>query len=129
MTCYGAGLRIGEAVSLQIADIDSSRMLIRVQQGKGGKDRYTMLSPRLLAVLRAYFRATKPKNIWLFPSWKQHRHLSIASLSLACREACQRSGIGKRITAHTLRHSFATLLLENGTARTSHPSVAGPQPD
>jgi integrase/recombinase XerD len=115
MTCYGAGLRIGEAVALQISDIDSARMLIRVQQGKGGKDRYTMLSPRLLAVLRTYFRATRPKDIWLFPSWKQHRHLSSATLSLACREACQRSGIGKRITAHTLRHSFATHLLENGT--------------
>jgi integrase/recombinase XerD len=114
MTCYGAGLRISEAVALQISDIDSQRMLLRVQQGKGGKDRYSMLSPRLLLVLRTYFRAMRPRGPWLFPSWLTGRHMGCGALSLACREACQRSGIGKRITAHTLRHSFATHLLENG---------------
>ncbi len=114
MTCYGAGLRISEAVSLKIADIDSRRKLIRIEQGKGGKDRYAMLSPRLLAVLRAYWRAARPQH-WLFPSWREGRHMHIASLSQACRDAAQRSGLPKRITAHTLRHSFATHLLENGT--------------
>lgn len=114
MTCYGAGLRISEAVSLKVSDIDSSRMLLRVEQGKGRKDRYVMLSPRLLAVLRCYWRAARPKD-YLFPSWRAGHHLSSGSLGYACREAAQASGIAKRITAHTLRHSFATHLLENGT--------------
>jgi site-specific recombinase XerD len=114
MACYGAGLRISEAVALKIADIDSARMLLRVQQGKGAKDRYVMLSPRLLAVLRAYWRAARPQY-WLFPSWRSDRHLTSSALSQACRDASQHSGLTKRITAHTLRHSFATHLLENGT--------------
>jgi site-specific recombinase XerD len=118
MTCYGAGLRISEAVSLKAGDIDSKRMLIRVEEGKGRKDRYTMLSPRLLAVLRCYarafFRKLKPEQ-YLFPSWRKGRHMNSGALSLACREASQRCGLHKRITAHTLRHSFATHLLENGT--------------
>lgn len=115
MTCYGAGLRVSESVCLRISDIDSARMLIVVHQGKGGKDRLVMLSPRLLAVLRAYYRARRPQGVWLFPSWRSAFHMSPATLSLACREACQRCGIAKRVTSHTLRHSFATHLLENGT--------------
>jgi site-specific recombinase XerD len=114
MACYGAGLRISEAVALKIPDIDSARMLLRVEQGKGAKDRYVMLSPRLLAVLRCYWRAARPKY-WLFPSWRSDRHLTSSALSQACRDASQHSGLNKRITAHTLRHSFATHLLENGT--------------
>lgn len=115
MVCYGAGLRISEAAGLKVGDIDSQRMMIRVREGKGRKDRYSMLSPRLLELLRSYWRAARPKD-WLFPSyWREERHLNIASLSEACRNASQNSGIGKRITAHTLRHSFATHLLENGT--------------
>jgi len=114
MTCYGAGLRISEAVALKVSDIDSSRMLLRIEEGKGRKDRYVMLSPRLLAVLRCYWRAARPKD-YLFPSWRQKRHLSSTALSVACREASQNCGLAKRITAHTLRHSFATHLLENGT--------------
>jgi site-specific recombinase XerD len=114
MTCYGAGLRISEAVALRVSDIDSKRKLIRVQQGKGRKDRYVMLSDRLLNVLRIYWRAARPVE-WLFPSWREGHHMQSAAVSLACREACARSGIGKRITAHTLRHSFATHLLDNGT--------------
>jgi site-specific recombinase XerD len=113
MTCYGAGLRVSEAVALKITDIDSKRMLIRVEQGKGRKDRYTMLSPRLLEVLRTWFRAARPEY-WLFPSWRTARHLNASSLQTACRDACLRSRLAKKITVHTLRHSFATHLLENG---------------
>jgi integrase/recombinase XerD len=114
MTCYGAGLRIGEAVALKVSDIDSKRMLLRIQDGKGGKDRYAMLSPRLLGVLRVYWRAARPRH-WLFPSWHDCKHLSMSSLSQACRDAWRESGLTKRVTAHTLRHSFATHLLESGT--------------
>jgi integrase/recombinase XerD len=114
MTCYGAGLRISEAVALKVSDIDSSRMLLRIEEGKGRKDRYVMLSQRLLAVLRCYWRAARPKD-YLFPSWRQKRHMTSTALSVACREASQNCGLAKRITAHTLRHSFATHLLENGT--------------
>lgn len=114
MTCYGAGLRVAEAVALRVADIDSRRMLLRVQQGKGGKDRFTMLSPRLLEVLRRWWRAARPA-LWLFPGWRPETHLAAATLQTACREAWLRSGLHKRVTAHTLRHSFATHLLENGT--------------
>jgi integrase/recombinase XerD len=119
MVCYGAGLRISEAVALKLSDIDSKRGLIRVEQGKGHKDRYAMLSPRLLDVLRRYCRATlrPPYNLdhYLFPSWRRDRHLSTSSLQVACREAAVRAHIAKRVTVHTLRHSFASHLLENGT--------------
>jgi integrase/recombinase XerD len=113
MTCYGAGLRVSEAVALKVSDIDSQRMLIRVEQGKGAKDRYAMLSPRLLQVLRRYWKAARPTE-YLFPSWRANRHLCPASLQLACREAAALSGIRKKITVHTLRHSFSTHLVENG---------------
>jgi site-specific recombinase XerD len=123
MTAYGAGLRVSEVVALRLADIDSQRMLIRVRQGKGKKDRYAMLSPRLLEVLRAWFRAAhrsrrpdspSPED-WLFPSWRKGRHMNTESLQTVCREAAQLSGFCKLVTVHTLRHSFATHLLENGT--------------
>ena len=114
MTCYGAGLRNSETVGLEVSDIDSQRGLIRVREGKGGKDRYAMLSPRLLAVLRTYWRATRPQ-LFLFPSWRAGQHMSSGALQLACRDAARESGLHKRITPHTLRHSFATHLLENGT--------------
>ena len=114
MTCYGAGLRIGEAVALKLTDIDSQRMVLGVSCGKGGDARVTMLSPRLLAVLRAYFRAVRPKGDYLFPSWRPEIHLSAASTQQACRDAARLSGIAKRITPHVLRHSFATHLLEGG---------------
>ena len=116
MLCYGAGLGISEAVSLKVRDIDSQRLLLRVEQGKGKKDRYAMLSPRLLAVLRCYYRALRPDaEGWLFPSWRRKHHLSSGSVSQACRDAAQQSGLTKRVTAHILRHSFATHLLEQGT--------------
>ncbi len=114
MTCYGAGLRISEAVSLKPKDIDSQRMLIRVEQGKGAKDRYVPLSARLIEVLRAYFRRQRPQGPWLFPAIKPSRHISAGTIQQVCREATQLAGIDKRVTAHTLRHSFATHLLENG---------------
>jgi integrase/recombinase XerD len=115
MVCYGAGLRISEAVALKVSDIDSQRGLLRIEQGKGHKDRYAMLSPRLLEVLRRYYRATRPQGSYLFPSWRKEQHLCTTSLQLACREAALRAHITKRVTVHTLRHSFATHLLENGT--------------
>jgi integrase/recombinase XerD len=114
MLCYGAGLRISEAVGIKIGDIDSQRKLIRIVQGKGKKDRYVMLSPRMLAVLRAYWRAERPKE-YLFPTWRPGRHITCGTLALACRNAAENAKIPKRITAHTLRHSFATHLLEGGT--------------
>jgi site-specific recombinase XerD len=114
MTCYGAGLRISEAVSLKPSNIDSQRMVIRVEQGKGAKDRYVTLSPRLLAMLREYWRRQRPQGPWLFPALKTHRHISTATIQQVCREAAHLAGIDKRVTAHTLRHSFATHLLENG---------------
>lgn len=114
MLCYGAGLRISEAVAVRVSDIDSQRMLIRIEQGKGGKDRYAMLSPRLLSVLRSYWRAARPAD-YLFPSWRTNRHLTVGSISQACRDASQRCSWSKRVTAHMLRHSFATHLLESGT--------------
>lgn len=123
MTAYGAGLRISEVVSLRIGDIDSKRMLIRVRQGKGKKDRYAMLSPRLLDVLRCWWRSWHPAGQrqqysmedWLFPGWRAGRHMSATSVLNACREAARAAGISRRVTVHTLRHSFATHLLENGT--------------
>jgi len=114
MTCYGAGLRVSEAVALKVSDIDAQRMLLRVEQGKGRKDRYAMLSPRLLAMLRIWWRSARPAG-YLFPGWRTGKHLSAASLQVACREAALRAGIAKRVTVHTLRHSFATHMLENGT--------------
>jgi integrase/recombinase XerD len=123
MTAYGAGLRVFEVVALQVCDIDSQRMLIRVQQGKGKKDRYAMLSPRLLAVLRAWWRAVHPpatrkdasREEWLFPGFRKGRHMNAESLQTACREAAHLGGFCKLVTVHTLRHSFATHMLENGT--------------
>ena len=114
MACYGAGLRVSEAVALKVSDIDSQRMLLRVEQGKGRKDRYVTLSERLLKALRIWWRARRPTD-WLFPGWRDGHHLSQTSLQTACREAAVRAGIAKRVTVHTLRHSFATHLLENGT--------------
>jgi site-specific recombinase XerD len=122
MTAYGAGLRVSEVVSLQVGDIDSQRKLIRIRQGKGKKDRYAMLSPRLLEVLRCWWRSwhpagqrptTSPEN-WLFPGWRKDRHMNTASLQAVCRESARAAGLTKRVSVHTLRHSFSTHLLENG---------------
>jgi site-specific recombinase XerD len=112
-TAYAAGLRVSEVVRLKIADIDSSRMLIRVEQGKGAKDRYVMLSPRLLTLLRDYWRAVRPRH-WLFPGQSEDRHLDPSVLQAACRAARAAAGFRKPVTMHTLRHSFATHLFEAG---------------
>jgi site-specific recombinase XerD len=113
-TAYAAGLRASEAVHLKIADIDSHRMVIRVEHGKGGKDRYVMLSPQLLGILRTYWRLARPKH-WLFPGRDDSRPIEPNVLHAACRSACAAAGLTKKVTVHTLRHSFATHLLENGT--------------
>jgi integrase/recombinase XerD len=113
-TCYAAGLRISEAVRLQFTDIDSQRMVIRVDQGKGQKDRYVMLSPQLLETLRNYWRAVRPKS-WLFEGDIADQPITRSAVELACQKARRRSGIGKPITPHSMRHAFAVHLLESGT--------------
>jgi integrase/recombinase XerD len=113
-TAYAAGLRASEAASIKIADIDSGRMVIRVEQGKGGRDRYVMLSPQLLGILRSYWRLARPAH-WLFPGRDREHPINPTVLHAACRSACAACGLSKRVTVHTLRHSFATHLLENGT--------------
>jgi len=113
-TCYAAGLRISEAICLKPTDIDSKRMVIRVEQGKGQKDRYVMLSPRLLETLRSYFRAVRP-NGWLFEGDVSGKPINRSSVELACQKARRLSGIRKAITPHSLRHGFAVHLLESGT--------------
>jgi site-specific recombinase XerD len=114
MTAYAAGLRISEVAALRVEDIDSRRMVIRVRQGKGRKDRYVMLSPRLLDPLRRYWKAARPRT-WLFPGQTPDRPISIRTVTRTCRRALQAAGLEKRVTIHTLRHSFATHLLEAGT--------------
>jgi integrase/recombinase XerD len=114
MTAYGAGLRISEAVNLQLTDIDSERMVIRVRQGKNKKDRYTKLSPILLDLLRRYWWAARPQDL-LFTGRSLQQPLSVSTLQSACQQAQREAGIPKTITPHTLRHSFATHLLEAGT--------------
>jgi site-specific recombinase XerD len=113
-TCYAAGLRISEAVSLKPTDIDSQRMVIRVEQGKCRKDRYVMLSPQLLEILRNWWRTAKPKQ-WLFPSRIPGEHITRYAVGLACRITRQRSGLSKPVSPHGLRHAFACHLLESGT--------------
>lgn len=112
--CYAAGLRISEAIALKPADIDSGRMTIRVEQGKGRKDRYVMLSERLLTILREWYRLTRPKT-WLFPGATPDQPITRAAVAHACQAGRQRSGLRKSVTAHSLRHAFAVHLLEQGT--------------
>jgi integrase/recombinase XerD len=94
MLCYGSGLRISEAVSLKVGDIDSKRMLVAVRQGKGAKDRYSVLSNRLLLLLRQYWKIQRPKD-WLFPAIRPGRHIQEHTIRQVCREACQMAGITK----------------------------------
>lgn len=111
--CYAAGLRVSEAVRLKPAAIDSQRMVIRVEAGKGRKDRYVMLSPRLLDILRDYWKRTHPKE-WLFPGDRPGEPITRFAVEHACREARERSGVTRPVTPHSLRHAFAVHLLESG---------------
>jgi integrase/recombinase XerD len=113
ITIYSGGLRLGEAIKLKLTDIDSQRMMIRVSQGKGNKDRYTLLGKRTLEVLRIYWQAYRPKD-WLFPSSWANEPLGPSSVQKVFREARIKAGVKKKASVHTLRHSFATHLLEEG---------------
>lgn len=113
MTIYATGLRISEATRLQAADIDSRRMVITVRQGKGAKDRQVPLSPLLLESLRAYWGITRPK-LWLFPGEDENQPVHRQTVARACARAARVAGLKKHVTPHTLRHSFATHMLEAG---------------
>jgi integrase/recombinase XerD len=113
MTAYSAGLRVSEVARLRVEDIDCGQMLIRVRQGKGQKDRYVMLSATLLEVLGGYAKLAQPTD-WLFPGERAGHYISPRTLNRACQAAAEAAGIQKRITMHTLRHCFATHLLESG---------------
>src|SRR6266849_2143145 len=108
---YKAGLRVSEVVSLKLSDIDSKRMMLRVEQGKGRKDRYAMLSPVLLELLRDWYRIARPQG-WLFPGQNPVNPMTTRQLTRACHAAAQMAELTKRVTPHTLRHSCATHLLE-----------------
>lgn len=112
---YGAGLRVSEACHLCVGDIDSTRMVIIVRAGKGGRDRYAMLSPILLDALRRYYRQLRPPQPYLFQGKIPGKPVPVEGVQTALRMALQRSGVSKRITPHTLRHAFATHSLEAGT--------------
>lgn len=114
VSCYAAGLRISEACQLRIDDLDSKRMVLRVRQGKGCKERYTLLSPRLLEILRCYWRTCRPTDR-LFPSGTPAGHISPVSVRKVFCQARDEAGIGPWCTPHTLRHAFATHLLDRGT--------------
>jgi len=116
---YGAGLRVAEVAALKVGDIDSERMLIRVERGKGGRYRNAMLSPDLLALLRAWWLEGRRQGAmlpggWLFPGQNPVRPISTRQLARVVEEAARTAGIAKRVSPHTLRHSFATHLLEDG---------------
>lgn len=115
LTAYGAGLRISEACRLRVEDIDSKRGLIHVRLGKGRKDRYVVLADRLLRALRAYCVKTGVRDGWLFPGRAKGTHLHSSAVNWALKQAVKKAKLKKRVTAHTLRHSFATHLLELGT--------------
>ncbi len=113
ITVYATGLRVSEVVALKVGDIDSTRMVINVRRGKGHKDRYVMLSEQLLHILREYWRRGRP-DIWLFPGPDPSKPVTPRSIQRSCRRALEIAGIDKAVTVHTLRHSFATHLLEEG---------------
>jgi integrase/recombinase XerD len=108
---YGAGLRVSEVAFLKVTDINSKRMMLRIEQGKGRKDRYAMLSPTLLELLRDWYRIARPQG-WLFPGQNPVNPISARQLTRACHTAAEMADLKKRVTPHTLRHSFATHLLE-----------------
>ena len=112
-TVYAAGLRVSEAVALQVTDIDSTRMTIHIRAGKGQRDRYVMLAPQLLAILRAHWRRTRSRP-WLFPGPDPSRPITTRTVRRVCRLAVEAAGLDKSVTVHTLRRCFATHLLEQG---------------
>jgi site-specific recombinase XerD len=114
MITYSSGLRINETAHLRVSDIDSKRMMVRVRYGKGGKERYTILSHTALECLREYWRKYRPTD-WLFPGWKKNSPISISCIQMAFRNAKKLAGITKPASTHMLRHSFATHLVEAGT--------------
>ena len=113
-TCYASGLRISEAVRLTVSAIDSERMVLRITKGKGQKDRYVMLSPKLLAVLRAWWKVERPRH-WLFPGERPEAPITRSAVQIACCIASRRARLVKAVTPHSLRHAFAVHLLEAGT--------------
>jgi integrase/recombinase XerD len=115
LTAYGAGLRLSEACRVRVEDIDSKRGVIHVRLGKGDKDRYVMLSERLLRALRGYCLKTGVREGYLFPGRKKGKHLTPSAVRISLKEAVKAAKLKKRVTAHTLRHAFATHLLELGT--------------
>lgn len=114
MTAYAAGLRVSEVVALRVDDIDSERMVLRVRQGKGRRDRNVMLSPRLLVLLREYWKVERPAE-WLFPGGTAGRPMTTRTVQQICTRAARAAGLTKHVTTHSLRHSFASQLLEAGT--------------
>ena len=114
MTVYAGGLRVSEVTALRVSDIDSDRMVIRIEQGKGRQDRYVMLSPHLLTALRSYWMRYKPET-WLFPSRSTGGPLSARTVERVFEKAAERAGISKQVSPHSLRHAYATHLLEDGT--------------
>src|SRR5262249_44654711 len=112
-TVYAAGLRVSEVAALEVGDMGSQRMVMHILQGKGSKDRFVMLSEQLLGILRTYWRSERPKE-WLFPGSSHERPITTRSLQLACHAAAEAAKLDKKVTVHTLRHCFATHLLERG---------------
>lgn len=113
MTTYSGGLRLSETINLKVSDIDSQRMMIHVRQGKGRKDRYTLLGKKALDILRIYYKETRPKD-WLFISTSPDKPIGPSAIQKTFHEALAKTKIMKKATVHTLRHSFATHLLEDG---------------
>ena len=122
--CYAAGLRVSEAVCLKVTDIDSKRMVIRVEQGKGAIDRYVMLSPKLLQILRDWWRVGRPQR-WLFPGDEGDNHIGRSTIEEACQKARRRCRIPKPITPHSLRHAFRRSSAGIGHRRAHDPAAAG----
>jgi site-specific recombinase XerD len=114
-TAYAAGLRISEVCGLRIADIDSQRRRIHIRSGKGKKDRYVILGESLLALFRQYYQKVRPKGEYLFPGQKPQRHITPTAVRQVLRKVIRETALSKKVTMHTLRHCFATHLLEAGT--------------